>query len=378
MQGIGLYFYAQLTGAATAPTVINWNPLSGATGLGTNAIIEAQFSAPIDPTTIRPNTAGGVTLTAVGNVVPVTPVMSAGNAVLQLVPQAPLAANTAYLVTIAGVKDPAGDLVATVTNSFTTGATYDISGPSLVNYDPPYNSTVGTNVVPKMVFNKPLNPITVSNSTFRMYQADTNHWIPLTVTPSTDRVCCGFQDQNGNNGNGADLYFYTGNGTDSTGPTVTVSPTPNSTGIPLNAQVVVSISKPMDPTSWNQSSIQLLDSGNNQVAGTVSEPNSQMLIFTPTSPLTSAISYTVNVAGFTDANGNAVVPYSRTFSTGGVVATGGLGLTSTNIPSGSTGVSVTQPIVLTFSQILNPDTVNASTVRVRSPSHRLTRIRLER
>ena len=30
-------------------------------------------------------------------------------------------------MTIAGVKDPAGNTVATVTNSFTTGPTYDIT-----------------------------------------------------------------------------------------------------------------------------------------------------------------------------------------------------------------------------------------------------------
>ena len=56
-----------------------------------------------------------------------SPVMSAGNTILQLVPAAPLAPNTIYTMTIAGVKDPAGNTVATVTNSFTTGPSYDIT-----------------------------------------------------------------------------------------------------------------------------------------------------------------------------------------------------------------------------------------------------------
>ena len=42
-------FYAAFAPSTSAPTVINFNPFSGFTGLGTNAIIEAQFSAPIDP-----------------------------------------------------------------------------------------------------------------------------------------------------------------------------------------------------------------------------------------------------------------------------------------------------------------------------------------
>jgi hypothetical protein len=378
VQSMSLYFYAQYASASTAPTVVNWNPLSGATGLGTNVIIEAQFNAPIDPTTV-----GGVTLTG-GGAVPFTPSMSAGNTVLQLVPQKPLAANTTYLVTIAGVKDPAGNLVATVTNSFTTGPSYDIAGPSLVNYDPPNNSTVGTNVVPKMVFNKPLNPITVSNSTFRMYLSDTGQWIPLTVTPSANgltvtlqpqvalipntryhyQACCGYQDQDGNNGNQTDLYFYTGSGTDTTGPTVTVSPATGVSGVPLNVQIVASISKPIDPTSWSQSSIQLLDSSSHPVTGTVSEPDTQTLVFVPTSSLLVGMTYTVNVSGFTDADGNAVTSSGSTFTTGGVAATGGLTLTSTNVPWGANNVSNTQQLILTFSQILNPQTVNASTVRV--------------
>ena len=94
------------------------------------------------------------------------------------------------------------------------------AAPTVVNYDPPYNSTVGTNVIPKMVFNKPLNPITVNNSTFRMYLIDTGQFIPLTVTLSTSglevtmtpqipllpntyyhfQACCGFQDEDGNAG----------------------------------------------------------------------------------------------------------------------------------------------------------------------------------
>ncbi len=89
-------------------------------------------------------------------------------------------------MTIAGVKDPAGNTVATVTNSFTTGPSYDITAPTVVTIDPPNNATVGTNVIAKIVFNKPLNPITVNNSTFAMDLNDTGQWIPLTVTQSAN------------------------------------------------------------------------------------------------------------------------------------------------------------------------------------------------
>jgi hypothetical protein len=378
VSGISPTFYADLTLATTAPTVINFNPIGGQTGLGTNALIEAQFSAPIDP-----NTVSGVTLTTGGSTVTTTPVLSVGNTVLQLVPAVPLTADTTYKMTIAGVMDPAGNPVAPVNNSFSTGTTYDISAASMTNSDPATGTTVGTNVILKMVFNKPLNPITVNNSTFRMYLNDTGQFIPLTVTPSASglevtmtpqiallpdtyyyfQACCGFQDQDGNDGNSVNVYFHTNGGADTTGPTVTVTPPPSITGVPLNAQVTATLSVPMDPTSWNQSSIQLLN-GSTPVSGTVSFTNNQMLTFVPAANLTAGIVYTVKVSGFTDANGNTVVPYSSTFTTGSAAATPGLTVTSTNIPNGSTSVSNTQAIILTFSQILDPNTVNSATLKV--------------
>jgi hypothetical protein len=477
LQGVFLYFYATFSSSTAAPTVVSFSPLNGATGVGVNVVIQAQFTAPIDPTTLS-----GVTLSAGGTPVPATPSLSAGNAVLQLVPATPLAANTSYQFTIAGVKDPAGNAVSTVSSTFTTGPTYDIGAPYVVSYDPPNYATVGTNVVPKLVFSKPLNPITVSNNTFRMYLNDTGQWIPLTVTQSSNgmtvtlqpeipllpntlyhyQACCGYQDQNGNNGNQADLYFLTNGGTDTTGPTVSISPVSGATGVPLHAHVVVQASKPLDPTSWNQSSIQVLDNLSHPVPGTVSQADTQTLTFVPTGTAVAAgtsvgcwsgqalngysfssntmsveycvstcagqgyayagvaygsncycggdtywqngqsasctttcngnaletcgggnaenvyaassqaatnlflpnITYTVNVSGFTDADGNAVVPATSQFTTGTTTGSGGLTLTSTNIPNGSTNVSNTQAIQLTFSQILNPETVNTGTLLV--------------
>jgi hypothetical protein len=381
VNGIGTTFYATFASASTAPAVINFNPLNGATGLGTNAIIEAQFSAPIDP-----NYLTGVTLSQGGSTVQTTLVMSAGNTVLQLVPNVPLAPNTIYVMTIAGVKDPAGNTVATISSSFTTGPTYDINAPSVVTIDPPNNATVGTNVVAKIVFNKPINPITVNNSTIVMNLNDTGQWIPLTVTQlanglevtltpqvpllpnTTYRYYVGYngyvQDQDGNNLSAGWYYFTTSSGAVNSGPTVTsISPANGASGIPLNAAVIAHISALIDPTSWSQNSIQLLN-GATPVAGAVSEPNNQELIFTPTSALAAGTTYTVQISGFSDANGNTVVPSNTTFTTGGTSSSGGLSYTGANINNNATITNTSQPIILTFSQILDPATVNSSTLRV--------------
>ena len=348
------------------------NPRSGATGLGTNTIVEAQFSGPVDP-----NAVAGITLSSGGSTVATSISMSAGNSIAQLVPAVPLSPGTTYTMTISGVKDPAGNAVATATNTFTTGATFDINGPTATLSDPVNGTTAGTNAIPKLVFNKPLNPLTVNNNTFRMYLTDTNQWIPLTVTESTSglevtmtpqipllpnsqyhfQACCGYQDQDGNDGNEADEYFTTTSGTVTTGPTVTVSPVNAATGIPLNSKVYVTVSAPIDETTFTQNSVQLLLSGS-PVAGTASITNAQMLVFTPTSALTASTAYTVKVSGFADANGNTVVTSTTTFTTGTTTATGGLTLTSANITSGGSVSNNLQPIILTFSQPIDPLTVN--------------------
>jgi hypothetical protein len=378
MQADSFYFYGEFNSASAAPTVIAFNPSNGFTGLGTNAIIEAEFNGPVDP-----NTVNGVTLTKGGGPVTISTSLSAGNTVLQLVPSVPLAPNSTYKVTIAGVKDPAGNVVATVTSSFSTGSSYDINAAAAINSDPANNTTVGTNVTPKIVFNKPLNPITVNTGTFNMYLYDTGQYIPATVAESAGgtevtitplvsllpntryhfRACCGFQDQDGNNGNGIDLYFWTNGGVASSGPTVIVSPVNGSTGNPTNSQIYVTTSAPIDSTTWTQNSIQLLK-GTTVVAGTVTVPNAQALIFTPTSALAASTVYTVKVSGFTDADGNAVVGSTTSFTTGATAATGGLTLTSSSISNGANVTNNKSPITLTFSQLLNPGTVNLGTFLV--------------
>jgi hypothetical protein len=374
LNGFSQYFSAEFGSASTGPSVVYFNPLPNATGLGTNAIIEVQFSAPIDPTTLA-----NVKLTSGGTTITTSPSVSAGNTVIQLVPAKPLAANTVYVMTVAGVKDPAGNPVTTATSTFTTGATYDIMAPNEITSDPAYNNTVGTNVTPKLVFNEPLNPITVNNSTFRMYLNDTNQWIPLAVTPSSDGLtvnmvpqiaiqpntryyiyaCCGFQDQNGNNGNVGPIYFWTSSGAVTSRPTVVVTPADGASGVPRNTQVFASVSAALDPASVGQNAIQLFDPLNNPVAGTVTLVTAQQINFAPTAPLIAATTYTVKVDHFTDENGNAVVPYTGTFITGTANITTGLSVTSSDPPWGASGVSQNQVITLTFSQNLVPATLSA-------------------
>ena len=381
---IGWTIYADLEAPPTT-TVVALNPANNATGVGTNTLIEAEFSAPIDPTTLS-----GVTLKNGTTTVAVTQVISAGDTVLQLVPSAPLAPGITYKFTVSGVKDTTGAAVATASTSFTTGSTFDDTAPTLVNVTPADNSTVATNVTPQLEFNKPLNPILVNSNVMALETVNPNVRVPINVTLSTDRktitltpldplqpgteyqfsnVGTDLQDEDGNNINLPWYYFWTSTGSNTTGATVTVNPTGNS--VPLNAVVTAFIGTQIDTVTVGQNAITVTPSGGSAIAGTVSVVNSQEISFTPTAALTASTTYTVNVGNFTDVNGNSVSGGPATFTTGTAASTPGLtliqgddvpGYGATGVSAGTTSTPTT--ITLQFSQNLDPATVNTNTLRV--------------
>src|SRR5260370_4452064 len=70
--------------------------------------------------------------TGIGNLA-VTKRLRNGNQRVMLVPVVPLATNTTYTVTVAGVQDVSGDtLAAPETTTFTTGIAADLTPPSVV------------------------------------------------------------------------------------------------------------------------------------------------------------------------------------------------------------------------------------------------------
>ncbi|MGB0063168.1 MAG: Ig-like domain-containing protein, partial [Terracidiphilus sp.] len=381
LNGFSTTFYADLS-ASPATTVLAFNPSNGATGVGTNAIIEAEFSAPIDPTTLS-----GVTLTHGGSTIATTTVLQSGDTVVQLVPTIPLAANTVYSINVTGVKDTTEAAVPAASSTFTTGATFDTSALAIVTVSPATNSTVETNVTPQIEYNKPLNPTTVNNNTFRLYTTNPNTEIPITVTLSANLKVVtltpvyplesgteyqfsggwgnGPQDEDGNYLNAGWYYFYTSTGTDTHPPTVTVSPANDATGIPLNAQVIALVSAQVDPTTVGQNAIKV-STGGNPIAGTVTLVNNQQINFAPSSPLVAGDVYTVSVGNFTDVNGNSVTPSNTSFTAGTAATTPGLSLVQSddNPAYGATGVSPSTTITLQFTQNLDPATVNTSTLEV--------------
>ena len=95
-----------------------------------------------------------------------------------------------------------------------------------------------------------------------------------------------------------------------------ISPANNATSVPLNAQVVVHFSEPIDPDVVNGVFQLTPTGGGSPVAGTVTLGSDMVtLYFVPSGYLQVGTQYTVQVSGYQDMAGNTGVPFTSTFTT---------------------------------------------------------------
>jgi hypothetical protein len=394
-QNFAINFTAAFIANTHPPTVINTSPENTETAVPVNAPVQILFSEPIQPTSI-----GQITVQTGGNTVAVTPTFSDANQLLTLTPTLPLlASNASYTITITGVKDTAGNVMsATVTNTFTTGPTFNLIHPQVTLVDPPNGSTsVGTNVTPQVVFSERLNPLSVVSSSNELYYSGsvelynnaTSQYVPATVSMSSNRLTAiitpssallpntsygiyvgygaNYYDVAGNYGFSNYSTFVTGSGSDTTPATITtINPANAQTGVPLNAQINAVVSDQIDPATVTNSSITVTPSGGSPIAGTVSlASNGVTLTFVPSAALTASKVYNVSVGGFTDVQGNSVTTFASSFTTGTTTyGNGSFSVVSTSPVYGATGVSVTSSVTFTMTNEINAASVNPSTVYV--------------
>ena len=387
-------FTAAFVSNPNAPTVVNTSPENTLTQVPTNSPVEILFSEPVQPTTI-----GQITLSTGGNQVAFSSTFSDANQLLTLIPAQPLLPNAGYSLAITGVKDTAGNqMTGTVTNTFTTGPSFDLNQPTVVLIDPAANTiNVGTNVAPRVVFSERLNPLSVvtsSNETYNQGSVEllntaTNQLVPVTVSMSSDRTTAtltptsalspntqyqlyigqtaNYYDVAGNGGAAYTGNFTTGSGTITAQTKVsTIAPANNQTGVPLNAQIVAVMSDSIDPTTITNSSITVTPSGGSAIAGTVTLASDGVtLTFAPSAALTTKVVYSISVGGFNDVQGNAVATYNSSFTAGtATYIASTFTLSTTNPASQASGVSVTSPVTFTMTHLIDSASVNASTVEV--------------
>lgn len=126
--------------------------------------------------------------------------------------------------------------------------------------------------------------------------------------------------------------------------------------MPINAQVVVQFSEPVDGLTLNQVTV----SGNGgavQVMSRLSNGN-QTLTLAPLVTLSASATYTVSVSGVKDLSGNALTaPVTTTFTIGTGADLTLPSVTAASPANGATGVATTGVIQLQFSKPVDPLTI---------------------
>lgn len=162
------YLFSFSTGVILRPLVLSTSPTSNETEVVLNKVVNATFNMPMDPATINLTT---FTLKQGTTTIPGLVTYSGNSAFFT--PNANLIGNTIYTATLSnGAQNVAG--VALASNyvwNFTTGA---IVAPRVLLTDPLSGETgVSVNKVITATFDVPMDPITLSSSTFTLLQGTT-------------------------------------------------------------------------------------------------------------------------------------------------------------------------------------------------------------
>ena len=183
-------FNTFMTGFSTdtmGPTLRLANPQIGDTAVARNAKVVLQFDRAINTATIGI----GMRLQTGGVTVPGTFVLEDGQQRIRFTPASQLAASTTYVLTLTSeLRDVAGNALTNPgTISFTTGPDNDTTAPTVTASTPYYNEAdVSRRPVIRAAFSERINPISLTSSSFYLYNYYTNALIRATISIAPDRL----------------------------------------------------------------------------------------------------------------------------------------------------------------------------------------------
>ena len=378
------YVWTFTTGATpdtTPPTVSSTVPASGATNVAVGSALAATFSKAINPLTINTST---FTVRQGATVVPGT--VGYAGVTATFTPSANLAPNLPFTATITtGVQDLSGNaLAANYVWTFTTGSAPNTTPPTVSSTVPASGATnVSVSSALAATFSEAINPLTINTTTFTLRQGATA--VPGTVgyagltatfTPSaslapnlpfTATISTGVQDLSGNALASSYVWtFTTGSAPNTTPPTVSSTvPGSGATNVSLSSALAATFSEAINPLTMSTATFTLRQ-GATAVSGTVSYAG-VTATFTPLASLAPNLPFTATIStGVQDLSGNALASnYVWTFTTGSAPNTTPPTVSSTVPASGATNVAVGGALAATFSEAINPLTINTTTFTLR-------------
>ncbi len=244
--------------------------------------------------------------------------------------------------------------------------------PLVISTDPANGETsVALNKVITVTFNEVMNPATITQASFTItgaapvagtitYSGNTATFTPSSPlamnTTYTGRVTTAVKDLMGN-ALQTDYIWTFSTGTTLSPVVISTDPANNATGVPLNKRVTATFNMPMNPLTINATTFTLRQ-GATVVAGVVTYSGTTAS-FTPAAPLTLNTVYTATITtGARNTAGTALASnYVWSFTTGTLTAPT---VISTDPANNATGVVLNKTITATFSEAMDPLTINAT------------------
>lgn len=370
-------------------SISSYSPLDGDTYVSSNTKIRLYLSEPVDPVSVATATlrlyGGGFSSGQILN----SEVGPDGRTVI-FTTDSPLASGQSYSGSISGIYDLAGNWFGRLNYSFSVGYDgNDLVLPVVSNISIPDGTIdLAVNSRIRVEFAERLSATCVSENTVQLLSGtevisgnvtlDRDQRV-VTFSPSTDLSenttytlnISGLCDYAGNFVTTYSSSFTTNSeaSRDITRPTVSITPSSGSQNIDVNSNIVFNFSEAIDPTSLSNITI-YYDIGT-AAAGTIIVPGQYVMnatnnvaTFIPNDPLpaNTQIFITDNSIydDVRDVSGNRANYFDSSFFTGIALDSTAPVVESISPANGAldVGVSRRRPVVITFSEPLDPSTVN--------------------
>lgn len=312
-----------------APNVLATNIISNATNLPINGTIELTFDEPLNRGCLLD---GGVKVEENGVAIDIELTLSSDETTLSIVPVGELTAASNYILTVSNVCDYAGNENQSYQLEFSTlsDTEEDTTAPSLVSTFPAHQATEITTSLSAitMEFDEDIDQrvapevrgggITVPGA----YQVTGN---TVVFTPSVNLVgntsyniylYSTVADLAGNTRNLGTRQFTTAASTETTAPTVVaISPANLSLDTNPESNIVLTFSEPMAVEQLTSSNIAVFSGADTLIASISRSLDGHLVTLNTNLPENSLISVVINDQVM-DLNGNRLVPFVSSFTTG--------------------------------------------------------------
>jgi hypothetical protein len=375
-----------------APSAVSVSPQC-CTPVPTNVVIDLGFNETLNPATVNATTVSLLEDVCCGfPAVPSTVSLINGGTAVQITPNAPLLANTFYFVQINSGLQGSNGLAFPFTQNlafFETGTGVDTVSPAILSVSPPNGSgNVGDNAQIRVVFSKPVNPLTVNAASIQLtgggvtevpdsisFSNNNQSVVLVPHAPLPDNTLMtlaisGVTDLAGNVVTAQTTSFTTGTGPDVVPPAViSQNPFNGASNVPVNTPITLQTSEPIDPGTVNNNTLFIQDDFTfQQVAGTATvSADGRTISFLPSAPLAVSRTFSVFFAfrGITDLSGNQVdcsVLCNYSFTTGTTTDVAGPGVVGVSPVDGLTGVPINAQVVVGFNEPVDALTINQVTL----------------